>query len=103
MSRINMMISKLAKKLELRWFAKHDQGYYNDDMRKALLECKWFMDEDIDDVMYLFENVFVGDDFDVQSIVKDFEACNDGDMYSNFLNNYDSIMDVVNDLGLKYN
>ena len=95
-------LNALLAKLEKRWFAKGEQKQYNDEMRKLLVDDEWVQDEDIDDIMWFFENVLVGDDLDKQGIINDFkENCNDdNENYINFMSNFESIMVHVNGLAI---
>lgn len=100
---MEMMLLKLIKKLEVRCFANGDQAKYNNELRALLVDDEWAYDVYINDVMWFFENVFIGDSFNSTAIVKDFKENHEDEKYSNFLNCMDSIMMHVNDLGLKYN
>lgn len=100
---MEMMLLKLIKKLEARWFAHNDQAKYNNELRALLVDDEWVYDVYLNDVMWFFENVFVGDSFNSKAIVNDFKENHECEKYSNFLNCMDSIMMHVNDLGLQYN
>lgn len=95
----------LMGKLEKRWFNKGDNAKYNEELKALLLGDEYVIQEDIDDIMWFFENVFVGDEFNKEDIAKDFK---DGvekevDKYINLLFNLDEILIHVNGLGFEYN
>ena len=95
-------LNALIAKLEKRWFAKGEQKQYNAEMR-VLLENDEYIDvDDVDDIMWFFENVFIGDDFDSIAIINDFkENCNDENVkYINFMSNFSSIMSHMNGLAI---
>lgn len=100
--KMEMKLNKLLAKLEKRWFAEGEQKQYNDDMRKLLVNDEWVQDEDIDDIIWFFENLLVGNDFYKQGIINDFkENCNDdNESYINFMSNFESIMVHVDGLAI---
>lgn len=102
MCAIEVMITKLVKKLEARWFANGENKEYNEKLRNLLDDMYSVDDCVVSDIMEFFESVFMGDDFDTNMIVNDFIKYRNLHNYSNFLNYYAEIIDCVNELSLEY-